>query len=145
MTLSEDKSSDKYKINFNAPTNINTQHIGDVNTSHYNPVSNMTITIDKMYAEQMQQKYRDSLTKFVDKVNEEIQKEKDTIPISKGAPFQTKVNELAEATAQLKEGEIDKDKRETIQERLKAVSKELVKSISKNSTHNYWIYPFGTF
>jgi hypothetical protein len=121
---SNDKPASKFNVNFPGTTNVGHQQIGDVHTNNYNPVSNMTISINGNYIEQMPEKYRTSLVQFVEKVNEEIQKENVSHQLT--AQFQTKINELAETTTELKESEVSEEKK-TIHDRLRTLAKSLVK------------------
>ena len=125
MDSPNDKPANKFNINFSGPTNIGHQQVGDVYTNNYDPVSNMTITIDNRYIQQMPKEYRESLLQFIEKVNTEINKE--NIPPDKGAPFQTSINGLAEITTKMRDGNVPTGTKETVRERLKEVAKSLVR------------------
>lgn len=94
-------------------------HAGNVNTTSYvqggrtttyHQDSHNVVTIENKYLSDMPESFAKSLVTFADQVSKQIEQEK--IPPANVAPIKNSLNELAQATTNLKEGGLTEEKKE---------------------------------
>jgi hypothetical protein len=102
-----------------------------------------SIVINSSYLAQMPENYKNSLVELADTINKEIKKE--DIHVGVATLVNDSVNKLAEATTKLNTGEVNREKKETIRERLKGVATALVKMSPKIARTILNVTPLAPF
>jgi len=149
MNDSNEGDKSKFKITFSGDTHITKQEIGDkeIHTDSYSEVYNTnltTITIDEGYLQKMSPDFSKSLLDFLSELNQEIPKDDKIVSDSK-APVKQSLNELAREATDIHDNKIDEKKKESIREKMRAVSMALVKMSPKIAMAIVKVTPLSPF
>jgi len=150
VTDSDDGDKSKFKITFSGDTKINKQEIGDKKietgtySEVYNTINQVTITIDETYLKKMRPDFSSSLQSFVSELNQEIPKD-DKVTQDSKVPVNQSLNDLAREATEIKDEKVNDEKKQSIREKMRAISKALVKMSPKIATAIVKVTPLSPF